>query len=74
FSFIGLAREAGYNSVHEFDDLASLEDNIETVLNQAGPTFVCLKVPPLAERPPYPFLNTARAIPRFREAVQRPSP
>ena len=72
FSFMGLAKEAGYANVHEFEDLDSLQTNIETVLNQIGPTFVCLKVPPATERPPFPFPQTI--IPRFRAAVQRSSP
>ena len=73
FSFTGLAQEAGYSKVHEFEDLVSLESNIETVLNQIGPTFVCLKVPPITERPPFPFVRTIDKIPRFRIAVQRPA-
>ncbi len=73
FSFVGLAKEAGYANVHEFEDLDSLRNNIETVLSQIGPTFVCLKVPPATERPPFPFPETIDIIPRFRVAVQRSS-
>ncbi len=73
FSFMGLAQEAGYTNVHEFEELVSLENNIETVLNQIGPTFVCLKVPPATERPPFPFTGTASIISRFRAALKHPS-
>lgn len=73
FSFVALARDAGYVNVHEFEELESLENNIETVLNQPGPTFVCLKVPPATKRPPYPLVRTADIISRFRMALQRSS-
>jgi len=72
-SFIGLAKEAGYANVHEFKDLASLENDIETVLNQIGPTFVCLKIPPDTERPPFPYDRRAFKIPLFMAALQRSS-
>ncbi|MBA7696841.1 hypothetical protein ES703_105493 [subsurface metagenome] len=71
FSFTALARDAGYTNVHEFEDLESLENNMETVMNQVGPTFVCLKVPPATERPPYPLVVTRDIISRFRLALQR---
>ena len=73
FSFTALARDAGYTNVHEFEDLESLENNMETVINQVGPTFVCLKVPPVIERPPFPFVSTADIISRFKSALQRSS-
>jgi len=71
FSFAALARDAGYANVYEFEELESLENNIETVLNQAGLTFVCLKVPPVTERPPYPIVRTTDIISRFRTTLQR---
>jgi len=73
FSFIALARDAGYANVHEFEDLESLENNLETVINQVGPTFVCLKLLPATERPPFPFVRTADIISRFRAALKRSS-
>lgn len=73
FSFIGLAKEAGYVNVHEFEDSVSLENNIETILNQVGPTFVCLKTPAATERPPFSPVRTADMLPRFMKAVQRSS-
>lgn len=74
FSFVALARDAGYPSVHEFDKLESLENNIEAVINQAGPTFVSLKVPPITERSPFPVVRTAHIISRFKAGLQRSSP
>ncbi len=73
FSFTALARDAGYANVYEYEDLESLKNNIEAILNQAGPTFVCLKVPPATERPPYPLIRTGDILPRFKAALQRSS-
>ncbi|MFC1984287.1 thiamine pyrophosphate-dependent enzyme [Chloroflexota bacterium] len=72
FSFIVLAKEAGYANTYEFGDLESLEKNIETVLNNIGPTFVCLKLLPRTEKPPGepPYGPINRAA-QFREAMQR---
>ena len=72
-SFAGLARDAGYANVHEFKDIESLENNIETTISQAGPTFICLKVLSAAEPSPFPFVKTSDTIPRFRAALQRSS-
>ena len=45
-SFAGLARAAGYRSVHEFADLATFGASIGAVLKERGPVFVTLKVVP----------------------------
>ncbi len=73
FGFAALARDAGYANVHEFEELESLENNMETIVSQAGPTFVCLKVPSATERPPFPLTRTSSIISRFRAALQRSS-
>ena len=73
FSFAALARDAGYASTHEFEDLKSLEKSIEIVLNQTGPTFVCLKIPPASERPPRLTVKSRDIVSRFSEALQRSS-
>ena len=73
FSFMGLAKEAGYANVHEFEDMVSLENNIDIVLNQIGPTFVCLKVPSATQKSPFPYFRTIDIVPRFMAAVQRSS-
>ncbi len=69
-SFITFAMGAGYNNVHEFDDLETLEGQIETVINEAGPTFVCLKVPPATKRPPFPIVKASSIISRFKASLQ----
>ena len=45
-NFKGLARSAGYGSVHEFSDLRNFEQQIGSVLAEQGPVFVTLKVEP----------------------------
>ena len=69
-SFTSFARAAGYANVHEFEDADSLESNLEAVMNEVGPTFVCLKIVPAKERPPFPFTVTSSIISRFRAALQ----
>jgi len=73
-SFTGLAAAAGYANMHEFADLESLERNIEAVLNEVGPTLVCLKIVPTSERSPFPLTTFLSIIPRFKAALQRSSP
>ena len=53
-SFRGLAKEAGYRQVYEFDKLNDLENAIEKIMNETGPTFVCIKVQRLTEMSPFP--------------------
>jgi len=70
-SFTGLAAAAGYTSMHQFEDLETLENNIEAVLNEEGPVFVCLKIIPISERSPFPLTIFRNIIPRFRKALQQ---
>ena len=69
-SFPGFAKAAGYANVHDFEDVDSLESNLESVMNEVGPVFVCLKIVPAKERPPFPFTQTSSVISRFRAALQ----
>jgi len=46
-SFAGLARSAGYGSVHEFSDLKNFEQQIGAVLAESGPVFGVLKIEPV---------------------------
>ena len=69
-SFTGLAQAAGYANIHQFEDLESLESNIETVMNQTGPTFVCLELVPIVERPPFSLTPTSSIISQFRSTLQ----
>ncbi|MFC1933003.1 thiamine pyrophosphate-dependent enzyme [Chloroflexota bacterium] len=73
-SFIALARGAGYTNVHEFEDLKSLENDVETIINQAGPTFVCLRHPPTPQGLPITPSTMGEAVPRIRAILQRSSP
>ncbi len=50
--FAGMAREAGYAAVYEFDDTEDLATGIEEVLEQRGPVLVCLKIVPEIENTP----------------------
>lgn len=68
--FASLASAAGYKNVFNFTLLADLEDNIDTIIAQLGPTFVCLVVPPAIARPPFPLTRTAEIIDNFRTAIQ----
>ncbi len=43
-SFAGLARSAGYGSVHEFSDLRNFEQQVGGILAEPGPVFVTLKI------------------------------
>lgn len=70
-SFTGFAKAAGYANVHEFADLESLDKNIEAVLDEVGPTLVCLKIVPVSERSPFPLTTFLSIIPRFKAALQR---
>jgi len=69
-SFAGFARAAGYRNCYEFSELAAFEAQIATVLAQAGPTFINLKVEP---GPPltldYGYMHGAGARTAFRNAL-----
>jgi hypothetical protein len=44
FSFAGFAREAGYRSVRQYEDLAAWEAALPALLKEEGPVFVELRV------------------------------
>ncbi len=69
-NFTALAQAAGYARVYQFKLLKELQDNIEPIMDQSGPTFVCLVVPPAIKRPPFPLTRTSDIIDRFRTAIQ----
>ncbi|MBI2857974.1 MAG: hypothetical protein HYX90_02750 [Chloroflexi bacterium] len=71
-SFSGLAKCAGYRNVHDFADLVKLENAIETVLSQTGPTFACLKVPACNERSGFALAKMNTVIAGFMATLQRP--
>ena len=43
-SFAGMAKEAGYAAAYQFDSLEEFATEVEGILRQRGPVFVCLKV------------------------------
>ena len=43
-NYAGLAREAGYASSHEFDDLEDFVTNVGSILEETGPVFVSVKI------------------------------
>lgn len=70
-SFAGLAKASGYANVHEFQDVEGLEKDIETVMNQIGPTFVCLKIVPTTKKSPLPYTTTRLSdISRFKKVLE----
>lgn len=70
-SFAALARETGYPNVYDFADVETLENNIDSVVNEVGPTFVCLKVSPALEKPSFPYVPARDVVDQFRAALQR---
>ncbi len=70
FNFAALAKEAGYPNTYEFDNIEELKINIEQVIGQSGPTFVCLKIQDLERIPPFPARLTKQALPEVKKALQ----
>ena len=69
--FTGFAEAAGYAQAYGFDELEKFKDSLGSIMSGKGPTFICLKVPPATERPPYPIVITADIIPRFKKALEK---
>ena len=71
-NYAGMAREAGYASTHEFDDLEDFVTNIESILNETGPVFVAIKIfaevenAPIALRVREPARSRAETIKDLR--------
>ncbi len=51
-NYAGMAREAGYASTYEFDDLEELVTNLESIMKETGPVFVAIKVYPEVQNLP----------------------
>jgi sulfopyruvate decarboxylase subunit beta len=69
-NFVALAVEAGYPNVHSFSDLETLENSIDGIINQRGPTFVHLEITP-GVGPSYPYVRVSDAVEQFRAALER---
>lgn len=73
--FVGMARAAGFRSVHHWTTVAEWERHLETVLESTGPTFVLLDVArvPGAVGPRSPGPAPARARALRRAITGRPA-
>jgi phosphonopyruvate decarboxylase len=70
-SFAGLARSAGYNSVHEFSDLKIFEQQVGAILAEQGPVFVTLKVEPAGpQERDYMRLHGPQVRQAFKDAIK----
>ncbi len=68
FSWTTIAKGTGFQQVHEFDDINTLDAELLKIWNQEGPTFVNLKIAKANEPPPdrwggfqYPYLQESLA-------------
>jgi len=75
-SYHGMAKDAGYPSVHSFEDLEDFAINIEGILNEPGPVFVAMKILPEIEnlpidlRPVVKRRSQPQVIKEFREDLE----
>ena len=51
-NYAGMAREAGYASTFQFDNLEEFTNNIESIMKAEGPVFVAMKMIPKIENEP----------------------
>ena len=68
-SFEGMAKQAGYAASYEFDNSEDLETNIDSVLAQSGPVFVCLKVSHGDDVPALELESTGDAMRRVADKL-----
>jgi sulfopyruvate decarboxylase subunit beta len=71
YDLAAIAKAAGYPNVYTFGEISELKAKLAGILEAAGPTLVCLKVPSATERTPYPNPRTTAAIARFRAALEK---
>lgn len=70
-----LAQGAGYPSTYAFEELDDFADNIEAILGEPGPVFVCLKVEPevindpIAKRKPWQTRTNLQVVTDFKNAI-----
>ena len=65
-----MARAAGYAASYEFDDLEEFATEVEGILQESGPVFVCLKVQH-GEVPPSELRTMEQAIQELREMLAK---
>jgi phosphonopyruvate decarboxylase len=51
-NYAGIAKEAGYAAVYQFDDLETFGRDVGDILAQQGPVFIAIKVVPEVENEP----------------------
>ena len=51
-NYAGVAKEAGYATTYQFDDLEEFTLHVEEIMQQTGPVFVAIKVVPMVENEP----------------------
>jgi phosphonopyruvate decarboxylase len=66
----GIAKSAGIEESHEFDDLEDFIGALPSILRRKGPLFVCLKVYHLDEPPPLRMGSTRDAMRRLMKALR----
>ena len=67
--FTSLARDAGYASVHRFDNLEDLDLSLEDIMGKRGPVFVAIRVFHGPYEPPHPVRTLAQSLSAVREAL-----
>jgi phosphonopyruvate decarboxylase len=70
-SFANLALGAGYARAHEFDGVQAFAGGLRAILDQGGPTLVCLKVCSTERTLPLPERLTVQAVPEVMAALAR---
>ena len=60
-NYAGMAREAGYASTFQFEDLEDFATNVESILNETGPVFVSVKIRAEVENLPIALRKRAPA-------------
>jgi sulfopyruvate decarboxylase subunit beta len=71
--FAGLAKAAGFKHTSTISSLEQFKAEMPKLLNQPGPTFVCLKVEPGGQSPHhgnYPYIHGPETRERFRTGLQ----
>ena len=51
-NYAGMAKEAGYTSAYNYDNLEDFATNIDRIMHETGPVFVGIKVVPKVENEP----------------------
>ena len=71
FDLAQMAKNAGFLSSYEFDDLENLVSHLPGIMEQRGPIFVCLKIFHGASLPGNPLPNTGNSMRMVMEALNK---